>query len=198
MKKILVAYTTMAGSTAEVARTIGDEIAASGLQVDVLPLNEVTSLQSYDGIVLGGPMIMGWHRAALGFLRKYREALRRTPLAVFVLAMSLTRTGETAIREVPVYVDEQLPKNPRIAGRLNFRERYATLANYISPILAVLRPIKPASIGVFGGRLEYGRLAWWAVLFVSLVIQAPGADRRNWRAIRSWAASLPAALGARP
>jgi menaquinone-dependent protoporphyrinogen IX oxidase len=50
------------------------------------------------------------------------------------------------------------------------------------------------SIGVFGGRLEYGRLKWWAVLFVMLVIQAPAGDRRNWTAIRSWAAGLPEAL----
>ena len=49
-------------------------------------------------------------------------------------------------------------------------------------------------MGVFGGRLEYGRLPWWAVLFVMLVIQAPAGDRRNWDAIRAWAAGLPAAF----
>ena len=32
-------------------------------------------------------------------------------------------------------------------------------------------------------------------LFVMLVIQAPAGDRRNWEAIRSWAAGLPAVLG---
>jgi hypothetical protein len=42
--------------------------------------------------------------------------------------------------------------------------------------------------------LEYGRLKWWAVLFVMLIIQAPAGDRRNWEAIRAWAAGLPAAL----
>ena len=51
-------------------------------------------------------------------------------------------------------------------------------------------PAKPLSIGFFGGRLEYGRLAWWAVMFVMLVIQAPAGDRRNWPAIRAWAAGL--------
>jgi hypothetical protein len=29
-------------------------------------------------------------------------------------------------------------------------------------------------------------------LFVMLVIQAPAGDRRNWTAIRAWAAELPA------
>jgi hypothetical protein len=32
------------------------------------------------------------------------------------------------------------------------------------------------------------------VLFVMLIIQAPAGDRRNWGAIRAWAAGLPAAL----
>lgn len=137
---------------------------------------------------------MGWHRAALGFLKKHRGAFQRIPLAVFVMGMSLTQTGETSVDGVPVWVDEKMPKPPEKEGRLNFRERYARLSNYIRPILTATRPVKPASIGFFGGRLEYGRLKWWAVLFVMVIIQAPAGDRRNWTAIRSWAAGLPAAL----
>jgi menaquinone-dependent protoporphyrinogen IX oxidase len=95
---------------------------------------------------------------------------------------------------VPVYVDEALAKPPEIAGRLSFRERYARLANYVRPILLASGPVKPVSIGVFGGRLDYGRLKWWAVLFAMQIIRAPAGDRRNWAAIRSWAAGLPAAL----
>ena len=194
MKRILVAYATMAGSTVEVARAVGEEIARSGLQVDVLPLGGVKGLEAYDGVVLGGPMIMGWHRAALGFLRKHREAFRRIPLAVFVMGMSLTQTGETSVGGVPVYVDEKLPKPPEREGRLTLRERYARLSNYVRPILMATRPVKPVNVGFFGGRLEYGRLKWWAVLFVMVIIQAQAGDRRNWTAIRSWAAGLPAAL----
>lgn len=194
MKKVIVAYTTMAGSTVGVARTVAEELAKFGLQVDVWPPGEVKSLETYDGVVLGAPMIMGWHRAALGFLKKNREAFQHIPLAVFVTAMSLTQSGETSVGGVPIYVDDKLPKPPEKEGRLNFRECYARLSNYVHPILMATRPIKPVSIGVFGGRLEYGRLPWWAVLFVTLIIQAPAGDRRNWTAIRSWAADLPAAL----
>jgi menaquinone-dependent protoporphyrinogen oxidase len=194
MKKILVTYATMAGSTADVAQAVGDEIAESGLQVDVLPINEIKDLGAYDGVVVGGPMIMGWHRAALRFLRKHRGELERIPLALFVTAISLTETGETNVDGVPVYIDEELPKPPQSKERLNFRERYARLSNYLGPILRAAHPIEPLSIGIFGGRLEYGRLKWWAVLFVMLIIQAPARDRRNWTAIRSWAAELPNAF----
>jgi menaquinone-dependent protoporphyrinogen oxidase len=184
----------MAGSTAEVARTVAEEIAQSGSQVDVLLISEIKNIEAYDGVVVGGPMIMGWHRAALGFLKKHRVAFRRIPLAVFVTAMSLTQTSEMSLGDVPVTVDEKLPKPPEKEGSLNFRERYARLSNYLQPILRAIHPAKPVSIGVFGGRLEYGRLKWWAVLFVMLIIQAPAGERRNWAAIRSWAAGLPASF----
>jgi menaquinone-dependent protoporphyrinogen oxidase len=194
MNRILVAYATMAGSTVEVAQAVGEEIAKSGAQVDVLSISEVEDLKGYDGVVVGGPMIMGWHRQALGFLKKHRKAIQQIPLAVFVLAMSLTQTGETSVDGVPVYVDEGLSKPPANEERLNFRERYARLTKYLRPIIRAVRPAKPVSIGLFGGRLEYGRLKWWAVLFVMLVIQAPAGDRRNWEAIRSWAVGLPEAF----
>ncbi len=194
MKRLLVTYATMAGSTAEVAKTVGEELGKSGAQVDVLPLSEVKDLAAYDGVVVGAPMIMGWHRSALSFLKHHRADFQRIPLAVFVTAMSLTQTGETSVDGMSITVDAKLPKPPDIEGKLKFKERYARLANYIRPILKVTRPAKPVSLGVFGGRLEYGRLKWWAVLFAMLIIQAPAGDRRNWDAIRAWAATLPVAL----
>jgi menaquinone-dependent protoporphyrinogen oxidase len=191
MKRVLVTYATMAGSTAEVAQAVAEELGKSGLAVDVRPIAEVAALDGYDGVVVGGPMIMGWHRQARAFLKKQRPALQRLPLAVFITCITLTETGERKAGGVPIFVDERLPKAPAVPGRLTFKERYARLANYVRPIVKASRP---ASIGVFGGRLELGRVPWWAVLFVMLVIQAPAGDKRNWAAIREWAAGLPAAF----
>jgi menaquinone-dependent protoporphyrinogen oxidase len=190
MNKILVAYASMAGSTEEVARAVGEELAKSLAQVDVLPIGEVKDLGSYTGVVVGGPMIMGWHRGAARFLKKHRRDFQHIPLAVFVTAMSLTKTPQMSLDGVQVCVDEKLPKPPQQEGRLSFRERYAQLSNYLRPILQATRPVKPLSVGVFGGRLEYGRLKWWAVLFAMLIIQAPAGDKRNWPVIREWAAGL--------
>jgi menaquinone-dependent protoporphyrinogen oxidase len=177
-----------------VAQAVAEELSAAGLAVEVVPLDRVQSLDGYDGLVVGGPMILGWHRAARRFLRKHRQAIQQMPLAVFVLAMSLTETGERSVDGLPVYVDKDLPKAPAQAGRLTFRERFARLSSYLRPILKASRPNRPVSIGVFGGRMEYGRLPWWAVLFAMLIIRAPAGDRRNWPAIREWSAGLVDAL----
>jgi menaquinone-dependent protoporphyrinogen IX oxidase len=190
MEKILVAYDSMAGSTAEVAQAVGEEIARGGSQVDVLALEQVSSLAGYAGVVVGAPLIIGWHRDALNFLRKYRKEFQQIPLAVFAMGLSLTQTGATSLDRFPVTVDDKLPKPPVNPEKLTFRERYTSLDNYLAPILRAIQPARPVSIGVFGGRLEYGRLKWWAVMFVMLIIQAPAGDKRNWPAIRSWAAGL--------
>jgi menaquinone-dependent protoporphyrinogen oxidase len=194
MKKVLVAFATSAGSTREVAQAVAEEIGKSGLQVDLVPVGEVRSLKGYDGVVVGGPMIMGWHRAARGFLKRHRRALREIPLALFATAMSLTETGETSLSGVPLYIDETLPQPPKQKGRLSLRERYATPANYVRPMLSATHPTKPVSIAFFGGRLDYGRLKWWEVLFAMVIIRARAGERRNWPAIRAWAAGLPTAL----
>ena len=169
---------------------VGEEITRGGLQVDVLPLGEVKDLEPYDGVVVGGPMIMDWHRSAVKFLKKHRSTLQHKPLAVFMLAMSLTQTGETSVDGLAVTIDENLPKPPKKPGSLSFREKYTQLSHYLQPVLKAARPARPVSIGVFGGRLEYGRLKWWAVLFAMLIIQAPAGERRNWQVIRAWAANL--------
>jgi menaquinone-dependent protoporphyrinogen oxidase len=190
MSHILVAYATMAGSTAEVAKVVGEEIAKAGHQVDVLPISEVKDINGYTGVVIGGPMIMGWHRSAMRFLRMYLNALQKIPTAIFVMSMSLTKTVDMSVDGVKLTVDENLPQPPANADVLSFKERYAQLKNYLRPILSAVQPAKPVSIGVFGGRMEYGRLKWWAVLFVMLIIQARAGDRRNWDVIKAWAAEV--------
>ena len=135
-------------------------------------------------------MIMGWHRRALRFLKKNRQSLKRIPLAVFVTCMSLTKTEETNVRGVLVMVDENLPKPPKDATRLGFKERYARVSNYLRPILNAC-PVKPVSIGIFAGQLNFSNMKWWSMIFVVLILQAKAGDQRNWDAIRNWAHSLP-------
>jgi len=189
MNKILVTYATNAGSTAKVAEAVAAELDKNAV-VETMPIDKVTSLEPYVAVVLGAPMIVGWHRGALSFLRKNQAVLCQKEMAIFVTCMSLTKTDEITHDGVPLFVDEKLPKAPKTPMHLSFREHYTTLKKYLTPILKAAPGVKPVSIAVFGGSLQYFSMKWWQVPFVLLVIQAMPGDKRNWKAIAEWAGGL--------
>ena len=194
MKKILVAYATNAGSTAEVAQAVGEEQGKNGAQVEVRLIDEITTVEGYDAVVVGAPMIMGWHRSAVNFVKKHQQELSKVRVAYFLTAMSLTQTDHNNFGKMSIYVDPQLAKPPKDSNRMNFRERYATVNSYLLPILKTASLVKPLSVAFFGGKLDLFRLSWWQRLFVLIVIQAQPGDYRNWSFIREWAANLSAVL----
>lgn len=190
MQKVLVAYSTNAGSTAEVAQEIGAEFRKRGREVDVIRLEEFASLDPYDAVIVGAPMILGWHRPALRFFKRREQELARKQVACFCTLMSLTGVNLDGAQKFPVSIDPWLPKPPRNPGRLSLKERYATLANYLAPLYKAAPSVRPLSIAFFGGKLELFRLKWWQMLFVMLIIQAQPGDLRNWQFIQDWAAGL--------
>ena len=190
MTKILVTYTTNAGSTAKIAEAVAAEIVKTNPDVEVLPLEKITTLDGYSAVVLGAPMILGWHRGALAFLKRNQAVLSRVPVALFITCMNLTRTGETSLNGIPLFVDEKLALPPQKEGRLSFKERYSTMSNYLAPIFKTAPSVKPVSVAFFGGSLQYFNLKWWAALFALLIIQAQPGDKRNWTAISEWAGGL--------
>jgi len=191
VKKYLVAYTTNSGSTQEVAEAVAEEIRKSSVDVDLRRLDEIEDLSPYSAVIIGAPMILGWHRSAVKFLKRNQEVLGQIPVAYFMTAMSLTRTGESQLNGIPVIVDPNLPKEPANPGRLSLSENYATVRRYLGSVLRSVPGIKPVNVAFFGGKLEYYKLKFFQMLFVMLVVRAQPADRRNWPAIREWAAELP-------
>ena len=188
--KYLIAYTTNAGSTEDVARAIADELSKDGSQVDVQRLEQVRDLETYQAVIVGAPMILGWHRAAVNFIGAHQQALSRVPVAYFITAMSLTRAGQEALGGVPVYVDAGLAKPPHHAGSLSLKERYTSLANYARQPLKAGPMVKPVSIGIFGGKLEMYRLKLLQALFVLLILRAQMGSLQNLSSVREWAAQL--------
>ena len=194
MQKILVAYTTNAGTTVQAAQAVSEGLSDADTQVEVRRLEEVTGLAPYAAVVIGAPMIMGWHRAATKFVKQHRDALSRVPAAYFFMARSLTQTGETQVDGIPLVIDPKLPRPPKHADRLSYRERYATVGNYLRPVLKAAPRVRPVSVGFFGGRLDLYRLKLWQKLFVLLIIQAQPGGSLNLPYIKDWAADLRAAL----
>jgi menaquinone-dependent protoporphyrinogen oxidase len=83
-RKVLVAYATTMGSTAEIAAGIGAEIRQHGHQVDVREAKQVRSVAGYDAVVLGSAIYSRrWRPEAVRFLRKYANKLRNRQVWLF-------------------------------------------------------------------------------------------------------------------
>ncbi len=190
MKKVLVAYTTNSGSTEDVVKVISEELGNNGDQVTISRLEEIHSITGFDTVIVGAPMILGWHRSARKFIKQHQSALSRIPVAYFCTAMSLTVPEGHSETTTPVYLDTSLAKPPKREGHLNFKESYTLVSNYLKPILASAPEVKPVSVGFFGGRLDLYKLKVLQMLFVMVIIGAQPGDLRNYPAIREWASGL--------
>jgi hypothetical protein len=110
------------------------------------------------------------------------------PVAYFVTAMALTQTEETQVDGVPVSIDPVLAKAPQRAGKLSLREGYTQVKRYVRPLLKAAPGVKPVSIALFKGRLEFYRLKILPMLFTMLVIRAQGLPHY---VIRAWGPAYP-------
>ena len=184
--RILITYTTNAGSTKEVAERIAANITADTGTVEVLPAEQVKNLSGYSGVVMGGPMILGWHRKARKFYYKHRRDLDGIPHHIFMTAMKVTDSGDTGV----ITVDPGIRISPADPGKLSFKEKFTTVDHYAAPVARKAGGAGPVSIAIFGGKLDYTKLKVHQMLFVMLVVgEAPG-EKRNWNLIEEWAKNL--------
>jgi menaquinone-dependent protoporphyrinogen oxidase len=110
-KSILLAYATRFGSTQEVADVIGASLRQNSFNVDILPMQDVKSLDRYNAIVLGAAIYNAkWHAQGHEFLSRYQEALDRLPVAIF--ALGPLSDSEAAKRNSRRQLDRELAKYP--------------------------------------------------------------------------------------
>jgi menaquinone-dependent protoporphyrinogen oxidase len=192
--RALLVYATKHGSTREVADAVAEELRAAYAEVDVREAKAAPGPAGYDAVVVGGPMIMGWHKEARKYLKRHRDQLSAVPFALFVTAASLTEDGVDAVQGMPIAKDPWLVKQPRDADKLSRKERYALPRHYVGDILKECAPAQPRSAAVFAGSLDLTTMNVFEKLFVLLVIGATPGDGRHYDFIREWAAGLGDAL----
>ena len=89
MAKILVAYASKQGSTAEIAQAIAHELQAAGRTADAADVAGIASLAGYAGVVIGGPMYMGHIDPRVGkFMKRHAGGLAQVPVAGFVVCLA--------------------------------------------------------------------------------------------------------------
>jgi menaquinone-dependent protoporphyrinogen oxidase len=82
--RVLVAFATKLGSTAEIAQEIGRVLRDSGLAVDVAAAGSVHDLEPYDAVVLGSALYAAhWQREANQFVAHQLTALQARPVWLF-------------------------------------------------------------------------------------------------------------------
>ncbi|MFJ8632399.1 flavodoxin domain-containing protein [Streptomyces sp. NPDC093568] len=82
--KVLVAYGTTNGSTAQIAEAVAEVMRKEGLTAEALPAGSVARVDPYDAVVVGGGLYAGrWHRDSRRFLRRHRRELAGRPLWLF-------------------------------------------------------------------------------------------------------------------
>ncbi len=159
--RVLVAYATKAGSTAQVAARMGELLSRRGLGVDVRPLAGVTDLAAYQTVILGSAIRTGAVLPeAQAFVEKNQAALQQKPFHLFILCMTLQKDTPENRQQVSAYLD---------------------------PLRAVVRP---ASEGLFAGMMDPGKLKLYERLIV-MAMQVPNGDYRNWDQIGAWAEGVP-------
>jgi len=128
-KKVMIAYGTAAGSTAEVAQAVGEEMEKAGVTVDVKPVEEVDNLEGYDAVVVGTAVrafrILSNTKR---FMRKHKKALHQVPAAYFLVCLTM---------------GEDTPENVKQA------------IGYAKPMIKIKEPV---DLGLFGGCLKHDKL----------------------------------------
>lgn len=102
--RILVAYASVHGSTAEIARAIALTLRRAGMDVDVAPVNEIEDVRSYDSVIAGSAVYGGrWREDALRFLERFGPDLAHTRLWLFQSG-PLGRSAQYIIRSLSANV----------------------------------------------------------------------------------------------
>lgn len=162
---ILVAYATRYGSTREVADSIGTDLREHGLTVDVLPVDDVVSIEDYGAVVLGAPLYVGHlHRDAREFLLWRQEDLAKVPIAMFILG--------------PLSDD---PKE--IAGSREQLDHELSRFPWLDPV----------DVAIFVGKYDPARLGFLHKVMAALPTPLhgrPASDQRDWPATHAWADTL--------
>ena len=166
-KNISVTYASKYGATKEIAEKIGEVLRLEGLQVDILPVDDVHDLKGYGAVILGSAVYIGkWQKEAAKFLQTHETNLMERPVWLF----SSGPTGEGD----PVELVEGCP-----------------LPADLQP---VADRIQPRDIAVFHGHINPDKINSIEKWAIKSLVKKPFGDFRDWDAITGWAMSIAESL----
>ena len=127
MAKVLVAYSSWAGSTRSIAEKIVEIVSENGLEADLMQAKDVRSISDYQSIFLGTSIHMGNTGGAFKrLLRRFHKELPGKSVAVFVVCANMLKDCAETREETTGWLNKSMDKFP---------------------------DVKPVSVGLFSGAL---------------------------------------------
>lgn len=123
--RILIAFASALGSTAEVASCIGETLVERGFSVDIRPVAESPRADGYQAVIIGSAVRYGaWLPEAVDFVKANWSTLNRIPVAVFCVHIQNLENDERSRKKRMAYLDGVRPFLPPaseafFAGRLD-------------------------------------------------------------------------------
>jgi menaquinone-dependent protoporphyrinogen oxidase len=173
--KVLVAYATRHGSTKGIAEHIATHLTGEGFEAKALPVKNVTDLEGYDAVVLGGAAYMfHWHKDAVQFAHEHAEFLAEHPLWLF-------NSG---------------PLGTDLVNKQGVDVLVASRPKEFDGLVQLLHPI--AEKAFFGAYDPTARPIGMSERLLRTMPAArdglPAGDFRDWQAIEAWALEIAAEL----
>ncbi|MHB8961962.1 MAG: flavodoxin domain-containing protein [Saccharofermentanales bacterium] len=118
MKKVLIAYVTKTGTTANAAEIIGGTLREEGFDTTVLPISGAGSLDSYDSVIIGAPINgMAWHPDATAYVANHAAELAQKDVSYYLMSY-IYFTGCNFWKKAISKAFDKLPQtiHPRMTG----------------------------------------------------------------------------------
>jgi menaquinone-dependent protoporphyrinogen oxidase len=166
LPELLIAYTSRAGSTAEVAEALGVSLREAGLLVEIQPMSRVESFFGCKALVIGAPLYFGrFPRELQKFLALNREALE--VIHPWFFALGPTENDPKTFEAARCEAERALCKH----SWLHLRE-----------------------LRVLGGKWDPKTMPFpfslAKLLPANPIGKIPATDIRDWAAIRDWASVI--------
>jgi menaquinone-dependent protoporphyrinogen oxidase len=101
--RVLVTWASKRGGTAGIAAMIAEALRAGGLDVTAIPVEQVTALDGFDAIVIGGALYANlWPWRARRFVNRHIDVLRTKPVWLFSSGPLDASADTTEIPPAPV------------------------------------------------------------------------------------------------
>ncbi|BCT75208.1 oxygen-independent protoporphyrinogen oxidase HemG [Sinomonas cyclohexanicum] len=117
MNKVLVAYSTHEGQTAEIAQVVADVLRGRGLDVTVQDVRESHGTPAgYDGVIVGGSIHVGKHdKHVVEFVQQNLDTLAQVPSGFFSVSMAAHGDMEEAEKYVHEFEEQTGWRPARVA-----------------------------------------------------------------------------------